>query len=250
MQKITKFGYSIVAALAILFAAAGLPVVSYADDTAMSAEEIQDFSVDAKAAYSIDFDTGKVLYDQDGETAMGIASITKIISLYLVAEQVEQGTIAWDDPVPISDYAANLSVSPNLSNVPLHQDVTYTVKDLYDASYIQSANAAIVALAELIAGSESAFVDQMQEKVQSWGITDAKIVNASGLNNTYLGDNIYPGSTSTDENELSAKDVALIARHLLQDFPDVLEVTSLSTKQFGEGSYSPVEMVNWNWMLP
>ncbi|MFW8599035.1 serine hydrolase [Enterococcus innesii] len=250
MQKITKFGYSFVAALAILFAAAGLPLVSYADDTAMSAEEIQDFSVDAKAAYSIDFDTGKVLYDQDGETAMGIASITKIISLYLVAEQVEQGTIAWDDPVPISDYAANLSVSPNLSNVPLHQDVTYTVKDLYDASYIQSANAAIVALAELIAGSESAFVDQMQEKVQSWGITDAKIVNASGLNNTYLGDNIYPGSTSTDENELSAKDVALIARHLLQDFPDVLEVTSLSTKQFGEGSYSPVEMVNWNWMLP
>jgi len=64
MQKITKFGYSIVAALAILFAAAGLSVVSYADDTAMSAEEIQDFSVDAKAAYSIDFDTGKVLYDQ------------------------------------------------------------------------------------------------------------------------------------------------------------------------------------------
>ncbi|EAG3044381.1 D-alanyl-D-alanine carboxypeptidase, partial [Listeria monocytogenes] len=123
MQKITKFGYSFVAALAILFAAAGLPLVSYADDTAMSAEEIQDFSVDAKAAYSIDFDTGKVLYDQDGETAMGIASITKIISLYLVAEQVEQGTIAWDDPVPISDYAANLSVSPNLSNVPLHQDV-------------------------------------------------------------------------------------------------------------------------------
>jgi len=86
--------------------------------------------------------------------------------------------------------------------------------------------------------------------VQSWGITDAKIVNASGLNNAYLGENIYPGSTSTDENELSAKDVALIARHLLQDFPDVLEVTSLSTKQFGEGSYSPVEMVNWNWMLP
>ncbi|MCT8192965.1 hypothetical protein KY382_33080, partial [Pseudomonas monteilii] len=99
-------------------------------------------------------------------------------------------------------------MSPNVANVPLLGVGTWSVKDLYDASYIQSANAAIVALAELIAGSESAFVDLMQEKVQSWGITDAKIVNASGLNNAYLGENIYPGSTSTDENELSAKDVA------------------------------------------
>lgn len=250
MPKMTKFGYSLVAACMMLFVAIGLPLVSYADDTAISTAEIQDFSIDAKAAFSLDFDTGKILYDQDGDTAMGIASITKIISLYLVAEQVEQGNLAWDDTVEISQYAADLSVSPNLSNVPLHQDVTYTVKDLYDASYIQSANAAIVALAEKIAGSESDFVDLMKEKVSSWGIDDAKLVNASGLNNSYLGENIYPGSTSTDENELSAKDVAIVARHLLQDFPDVLEITSTTTQTFGEGSYSPVEMVNWNWMLP
>lgn len=250
MPKMTKFGYSLVAACMMLFVAIGLPLVSYADDTAISTTEIQDFSIDAKAAFSLDFDTGKILYDQDGDTAMGIASITKIISLYLVAEQVEQGNLAWDDTVEISQYAADLSVSPNLSNVPLHQDVTYTVKDLYDASYIQSANAAIVALAEKIAGSESDFVDLMKEKVSSWGIDDAKLVNASGLNNSYLGENIYPGSTSTDENELSAKDVAIVARHLLQDFPDVLEITSTTTQTFGEGSYSPVEMVNWNWMLP
>lgn len=250
MPKMTKFGYSLVAACMMLFVAIGLPLVSYADDTAISTTEIQDFSIDAKAAFSLDFDTGKILYDQDGDTAMGIASITKIISLYLVAEQVEQGNLAWDDTVEISQYAADLSVSPDLSNVPLHQDVTYTVKDLYDASYIQSANAAIVALAEKIAGSESDFVDLMKEKVSSWGIDDAKLVNASGLNNSYLGENIYPGSTSTDENELSAKDVAIVARHLLQDFPDVLEITSTTTQTFGEGSYSPVEMVNWNWMLP
>ncbi|KPG69375.1 serine hydrolase [Enterococcus sp. RIT-PI-f] len=250
MPKMTKFGYSLVAACMMLFVAIGLPLVSYADDTAISTSEIQDFSIDAKAAFSLDFDTGKILYDQDGDTAMGIASITKIISLYLVAEQVEQGNLAWDDTVEISQYAADLSVSPDLSNVPLHQDVTYTVKDLYDASYIQSANAAIVALAEKIAGSESDFVDLMKEKVSSWGIDDAKLVNASGLNNSYLGENIYPGSTSTDENELSAKDVAIVARHLLQDFPDVLEITSTTTQTFGEGSYSPVEMVNWNWMLP
>ena len=225
-------------------------MISHAEETTFTAEEIKNFSIDAKAAFSVDFDTGKILYDQEGETPMGIASVTKIISLYLVAEQVKQGKLTWEDPVEISQYAADLSVAPDLSNVPLHRDVQYTVKDLYEASYIQSANAAVVALAEKIAGSEPAFVDQMKDKLTEWGITDAKIVNASGLNNTYLGENLYPGSTSTDENELSAKDVAIVARHLLQDFPEVLEVTSTVTKTFGEGSYSPVEMVNWNWMLP
>lgn len=53
-----------------------------------------------------------------------------------------------------------------------------------------------------------------------------------------------------DENQMSAKDVAIIARHLLLDFPEVLEVTSTATKMFGENTQSPVEMVNWNWMLP
>ncbi|WP_291291238.1 serine hydrolase [Enterococcus sp.] len=250
MQKLAKIWYSLIAGLATLFFIAGIPLISHAEEITFTPEEIKNFSIDAKAAFSVDFTTGKILYDQEGETPMGIASMTKIISLYLVAEQVKEGKLSWEDPVEISQYAADLSVTPDLSNVPLHRDVQYTVKDLYDASYIQSANAAIVALAEKIAGSESAFVDQMKAKLSEWGITDAKIVNASGLNNTYLGDNIYPGSTATDENELSAKDVAIVARHLLQDFPEVLEVTSTVTKTFGEGSYSPVEMVNWNWMLP
>ncbi len=250
MQKLSKIWYSLIAGLATLFFIAGIPLISHAEETTFTAEEIKNFSIDAKAAFSVDFDTGKILYDQEGETPMGIASVTKIISLYLVAEQVKEGKLTWEDPIEISQYASDLSVTPDLSNVPLHRDVQYTVKDLYEASYIQSANAAVVALAEKIAGSEPAFVDQMKDKLTEWGITDAKIVNASGLNNTYLGENLYPGSTSTDENELSAKDVAIVARHLLQDFPEVLEVTSTVTKTFGEGSYSPVEMVNWNWMLP
>jgi D-alanyl-D-alanine carboxypeptidase (penicillin-binding protein 5/6) len=250
MQKSAKIWYSLIAGLATLFFIVGMPLISHAEETTYTAEEVTNFSVDAKAAFSVDFETGKILYDQDGETPMGIASVTKIISLYLVAEQVKEGKLAWDDTVEISQYAADLSVTPDLSNVPLHRDVQYTVKELYEASYIQSANAAIVALAEKIAGSESAFVDLMKDKLKEWKITDAKLVNASGLNNSYLGENIYPGSSTTDENELSAKDVAIVARHLLQDFPEVLDVTSTVTKTFAEGSYSPVEMVNWNWMLP
>ena len=79
---------------------------------------------------------------------MGIASITKIIGLYIVLDQVKEGKLSWDDKVSISDYAENLSVTPDLSNVPLHKENTHTVKELFDSAIIQSANASMVALAE------------------------------------------------------------------------------------------------------
>ena len=171
-----------------------------------------DFSVASKAALSVDFETGKIFYEQNADTPMGIASVTKIIGLYIVED--------------------------------------YSVKELFHASLIASGNAAIMALGEKIAGSEPKFVDMMQEQVKEWGITDATLVNSSGLNNSYLGDNIYPGTAKDDENLMSAKDVAIVARHLIQDFPDVLEISSTPTETFAAGTTSEVEMVNWNWMLP
>ncbi|MGM0124957.1 serine-type D-Ala-D-Ala carboxypeptidase (penicillin-binding protein 5/6) [Enterococcus sp. AZ194] len=208
------------------------------------------FSIKAAAAFSIDVNSGKVLYNQEGDSPMGIASVTKIISMYIVLSEVNKGNLSWEDTVPISAYAADLSITPDLSNVPLHEESTYTVKDLFDASMIQSANAAVVALAEKIAGSEPNFVDLMKKQLVDWGIQDAKVVNSSGLNNSYLGENIYEGSSSADENELSARDVAIVARHLILDYPEILDVTKIASKMFGENTSDPVEMVNWNWMLP
>ncbi|MBO0460634.1 D-alanyl-D-alanine carboxypeptidase [Enterococcus sp. DIV1298c] len=219
-----------------------LPTLSvHADDT---------FSVNSQAAFAVDATSGKILYNQDGDKTMGIASISKIIGLYIVLDQVKEGKLSWDDEVAISDYAETLSIAPNLSNVPLHKENTYTVKELFDSAFIQSANASMVALAEKISGSETAFLTVMNDQLKEWGIEDATIVNVSGLNNVYLGANRPEGTGETDENQMSAKDVAIIARHLLLDFPEVLEVTSTATKMFGENTQSPVEMVNWNWMLP
>ena len=84
----------------------------------------------------------------------------------------------------------------------------------------------------------------MQAQLQEWGINDAKLFNASGLNNSYLGDNIYPGSSSTDENTLSARDVAIIALHLITEYPDVLKISNQVTADF-DGS----TMNTYNYML-
>lgn len=233
---------------ALLLATLLLTLGSFLPTLSVQADEA--FSVNSQAAFAVDATSGKILYDQDGEKTMGIASISKIIGLYIVLDQVKEGKLSWDDEVAISDYAETLSIAPNLLNVPLHKENTYTVKELFDSAFIQSANASMVALAEKISGSETAFLTVMNDQLKEWGIENATIVNVSGLNNVYLGANRPEGTGEADENQMSAKDVAIIARHLLLDFPEVLEVTSTATKMFGENTQSPVEMVNWNWMLP
>ena len=189
------------AVLALLLAFIGNKVA--ADDT---------FDVAAKHAIAVEASTGKVLYEKDATTPDGIASMTKILTVYLTYKEIDKGNLSWDTKVPISDYAYDLTANSDASNVPMEAR-EYTVEQLVNAAMVASANSAAIALAEQIGGTESKFVDMMQAQLQEWGINDAKLFNASGLNNSYLGDNIYPGSSSTDENTLSARDVAIIALH-------------------------------------
>ncbi|MGQ7337143.1 D-alanyl-D-alanine carboxypeptidase PBP3 [Streptococcus suis] len=196
----------------------------------------EDFSVAAKHAVAVEVSSGKILYEQDSETKASIASISKLLSVYLVYEALEKGEITLDTMVDISDYPYSLTTNTELSNVNLDER-SYSVRDLLNASLITSSNSAIIALAEKIAGSESAFVDRMKAKVEEWGIKDVKIVNVSGLDNSDLGENIYPGSSPEDVNMFSALDVAIIARRLILDFPQVLDITSLNAYDFGGITY-------------
>lgn len=196
----------------------------------------EDFSIAAKHAIAVEVSTGKVLYEQDAQTPASIASISKLLSVYLVYEALEKGEIQLDTMVDISDYPYSLTANTELSNVNLDAR-SYSVSDLLNASLITSSNSAIIALAEKIAGSEAAFVDKMKAKVAEWGITDATIVNTSGLDNSNLGENIYPGSKPDDSNQFSALDVAIIARRLILDYPQVLNITSLNAYDFGGYTY-------------
>ena len=190
-----------------------------------------------------------MFFNQDGDTPKGIASITKTVTAYLVLDAIKQKKITWDQEVPISEYAESLSTVPDLSNVTLVSGQKYTVKDIFEAMIVQSANACAVALAELVAGSEHTFVDQMREQLKKWDITDATVINSSGLSNVYLGDNRYPGTQENDENMMSAKDVAIVAQHLINDFPEILETSKIQEKTFAPNTTHPSEMKNWNVML-
>ena len=215
------------------------------------ADETQNnFSIDAKAAIAVDADTGKIFYAQDSTTPMPIASITKVLSIYVVYDKIKNEELDLLDQVVISPQLAELSTKPELSNVALVANQAYTVESLIHASLIQSANAAIMALGEKVAGSQEQFVNLMRQKAESLGITDAKIISVSGLNNRDLGDFRYPGTGDDEENEMSAQDVAIIAKHFIADYPEVLNITSTVQESFGENTAQPSIMQNWNQLLP
>lgn len=198
---------------------------------AFAADKKKGFDASAKHAVAVEATTGKILYEKDATTSTGIGSIIKLLTAYMVYKAVDQGDLKWNSKVDISDYPFELTVSAGVSNIPLDAR-KYTVKQLLDATLISSANSASIALAEEIGGTESKFVDMMKAQLKDWGITDAKIVNASGLNNSYLGDNIYPGSKSDEENTMSAKDVAVIAQHVVKEYPEILDITKKTEADF------------------
>ena len=191
----------------------------------------QDFDVAAKHAIAVEVNSGKILYEKDATQPVEIASISKILTVYLVYEALEQGKISLSTPVEISDYPYQLTTNSEASNVPMEAR-NYTVEELLEATLVSSANSAAIALAEKIAGSEKDFVDMMKAKLLEWGIQDATLVNTTGLNNETLGANIYPGSKKDDENKLSAYDVAIVARNLILKYPQVLEITKKPSSTF------------------
>lgn len=168
----------------------------------------------------------------------------------MVQTKIASGELAWDTPVTISKAISELSLSPKLSNIPLMEGQNYSVKELFDAATIVSANAATVALAEKVAGTEFAFVDLMKEQLIAWGIENPLIVNASGLNNEYIPGEIYPGSARTDENKLTAKELALVSRNLIRDFPETLQVTSQSVLNYTNLDNEESIMYTTNLLLP
>lgn len=212
------------------------------------AEENLNLLVDS--AILIDADSGKILYEQNADTALGIASMTKMMTEYLMFEALENGQITWDQQYSVTDFTYQISQDRRLSNVPLRQDGTYSIRELYEAMAIYSANAATIAIAETIAGTETEFVNMMNKKAEELGLVDYKFVNSTGLNNVDLKGMHPKGTGAEDENVMPAKSVAKLAYHLLNDYPEVLETTSIPSKIFREGTSDAIKMDNWNFMLP
>ena len=241
-QKMTKWVAMLVIPL--------LLVTTIEISPAMAETENEDLGLQVGAAILIDAKNGKILYEENADAPLGIASMTKMMTEYILFEAIEAGTISWDQEYHVNPYTYAISQDRRLSNVPLREDGTYTIRELYEAMAIYSANAATIAIAETIAGTEKEFLKLMNEKAEELGLVDYKFVNTTGLNNGHLQGMHPKGTGEEDENIMPAKSVAKLAYHLLHDYPEVLDMTKVNSKVFREGTPDAIKMDNWNFMLP
>jgi serine-type D-Ala-D-Ala carboxypeptidase (penicillin-binding protein 5/6) len=206
--------------------------------------------VNADAAILIEASSGRVLYEKNADTVLGIASMTKMMTEYLLLEAIKEGRVKWEQEYSVTEYVWQLSQDRSLSNVPLRRDGKYNLRELYEAMVIYSANGATAAIAEVIGGSEANFVKMMNEKAQELGLENYKFVNSHGLNNRDLKGMHPEGTGPEEENVMSARATGKLAYRLLSEFPEVLDTASIDKKKFREGTDDEINMENWNWMLP
>jgi len=205
--------------------------------------------INGEAAVVLNADNGELIYEKNADQALSPSSMTKLMSSYLILEAIDNQQLHWDDLVPISSYAEAISQDLSLSNVPLKKGNSYTVKDLFEAMLIYSANGATIALAEKLAKSEEEFIERMNKKAGELELETYQFINCTGLNNRDLKGMHPRGTDLHDENIMSARSTGLLALHLVKDFPEILEITQVPRLTFQEGTNHSIDMENWNWML-
>lgn len=240
MKKVFNKGL-LMALMAILTLTAIVPQQAQAEES---------LHIMAEAAILVDAESGKILYEKNAGKPLGVASMTKMMTEYLLFEAIEDGRIKWEQEYQVTDYAYQISQDMRLSNVPFRQDGSYTIKELYEAMAIFSANAATIGIAETIAGTESEFVRLMNDKAEEMGLEETTFVNSTGLSNSSLMDMHPEGTKKTDENMMPARSVAKLTKILLNDYPEVLDTTKVPVMMFREGTADETRMENWNSMLP
>ena len=177
--------------------------------TAVSSVSADTVNIDAKASVLMEAETGKILHEHNAHEKLAPASVTKVMTMLLIYEALDQERIKWDDIVTISAHAASMGGS----QVYLEVEERQTVRDLTKSIVIASANDAAVAMAEFVAGSEEAFVTQMNKKAADLGMENTHFKNACGLD--------------SEGHLTTAHDIALMSREIILKYPEVFEFAKI-----------------------
>ncbi|WP_270323510.1 serine hydrolase [Weissella confusa] len=239
MRKVTK------QMMAGLMAAGVLASVG----TSASAALVDPGLQSTKAGVVVDAQTGQVIADQNGTERLPIASTTKLITMYMVKEAIKSGKISLSQKVKVPEDIAAFSQDLSVANTPMTAEKTYTVLQLIDAMMVPSSNGAALLLANLLGGSQAKFEKMMEAKLESWGIAGVKVYSPSGLTNGDMKKFKDASAEDDVENEMSARELAVVARRLVVDFPDVLKTAQQKTVEFPAVSGGTETMNNTNELL-
>ncbi len=182
-----------------------------------------DLQVAGKSALLMDIATGTVLYEQNAHEKLAPASVTKVMTMLLIMEAIDSGKIGWEDTVTVSEEAA----AKGGSQIYLKVGETMSVTDMVKSIAVSSANDCACAMAEHLAGSESAFVDKMNARAAELGMNDTHFVNCTGLDD----------EENAKEHLTSAYDIALMSRELMKNHPDIIKFTTIWMDTVRNGSF-------------
>ena len=179
--------------------------------------------VAGKSALLMDVATGQVLYEKNAHEALAPASVTKVMTMLLVMEAIDSGKIGWNDMVTASEAAA----AKGGSQIYLKVGEMMSVTDMVKSIAVSSANDCACAMAEHIAGSESAFVQLMNTRAKELGMNDTNFVNCTGLDD----------GEEAKEHKTSAYDIAVMSRQLLKYHPDIKKFTTIWMDTVRDGAF-------------
>ena len=169
--------------------------------------------VGGKSSVLMDVTTGTILHESNAHEPLAPASVTKVMTMLLIMEAIDSGKISWDDTVTTSEAAA----AKGGSQVYLKVGETMTVTDMLKSIAVSSANDCACAMAEHIAGSETAFVELMNQRARELGMQDTHFVNCTGLDD----------SEEAKKHRTSAHDIAIMSRELLGNYPEIKKFTTI-----------------------
>ena len=192
----------------------------------VSAEDLK-LAENAKSAILIEASTGEVLFEKNADERLVPASMTKMMSMLVIIEAIENGDLKWNQEIQVSENASSMGGSQIL----LETGEKMSVRDLFKGVAIASGNDAVVALAEAVAGTEDAFVQKMNDKAKELGLKNTNFKNPHGLD--------------TANHYSSARDMSLIAKELVKH-EKVLEFTSVYEDYLRENTDRKIWLVNTN----
>ena len=182
-----------------------------------------ELDVSGKSALLMDVATGTILYEKNAHEKLAPASVTKVMTLLLIMEAIDSGKIGWQDPVTASEAAA----AKGGSQVYLKVGETMSVSDMVKSIAISSANDCACAMAEHIAGSETAFVELMNRRAEELGMADTHFINCTGLDD----------SEEAKQHRTCAYDIALMSRELMKYHPDIKKYTTIWMDTIRDGAF-------------
>ena len=182
-----------------------------------------EMDVNAKSALLMDAATGTVLFEKNAHEALAPASVTKIMTMLLIMEAIDSGSIGYDDMVTASESAA----AKGGSQVYLKAGEQMAVSEMLKSIAVSSANDCACAMAEHLSGSEGAFVDRMNQRARELGMEDTHFVNCTGLDD----------SPEAARHRTSAYDIALMSRELLTRHPDIKKYTTIWMDTIRNGAF-------------